>query len=1258
MVSVASHTLRGPKSSGTLRVVSVPDAPDFGANAWLVDEMYERYLDDELSVAESWREFFEDYSSSSTEITDDASGNGHGAPADAPQRPAPSPAVTAVNGSGPATDAPVTPPPASSPARPEQQSTPSGGGGAQTAADEPGTPIRGVAAAIATNMERSLSVPTATSFRNIPAKLLEVNRKVINGYRTRAGLAKVSFTHLIGYAIVRAIDEVAPAMRNAFAEDSAGKPRLVVNEHINMGLAVDVDKGDGTRTLVVPVLREADTLDFAGFLAAYDEIIRKVKTNKLTVDDFQGANVSLTNPGTIGTAQSVPRLMPGQGVIVGVGSIGYPAEFEGADRTNLSSLGVSKVVTVTSTYDHRIIQGAESGLFLQRVHELLLGEHDFYQDIFAALEMPYEAVKWRPDVNPMDREEGLLHKQMQVAKLIRVHRVRGHLLADLDPLRWKKPQTPVELDPATYGLTIWDLDREFLTDGVGGTTRMRLGDLLGVLRDAYCRTIGVEYMHIQDTEEQQWIQSQVETVAPPVSKEQKHRILERLNAAESFEKFLATKYVGTKRFGIEGAESAIPILDEILSRAADEGLDGSVIGMAHRGRLNVLSNILGKSYSAIFSEFEGHLDVDAVQGSGDVKYHLGAKGTYVSGSGAQIPVEMAANPSHLEAVNPVVTGMVRAAQDGIDPPLAYSVLPLLIHGDAAFAGQGVVAETLAMSDIGGYRVGGTIHLIINNQIGFTTAPQYARSSIYCSDVAKTVQAPIFHVNGDDPEACVRAARLAWDYRQKFHKDVVIDMVCYRRHGHNEGDDPSYTQPLMYKAIAERRSVRKLYVESLVKRGELTMEEAEQALEDFQHKLQVALDETRSQARPEVHPARPPKPLGVLPAIPTGVERSTLDRIFTILTDYPEGFTPHPKLAKQFEARSKLFAETGEVDWATGEALAIGSLLLDGHPVRLAGQDSRRGTFSQRHAALIDFETSEPWVPLDSLTDASTKFWVYDSLLSEYAALGFEYGYAHANPEALVMWEAQFGDFINGAQIIIDQFLVAAEDKWDQNNGLVLLLPHGFEGQGPEHSSARIERFLILAAEDNIQLCNATTASQYFHLLRRQVHSERRTPLVVFTPKQGLRMRQTRSPIEEFTHGSFREVIDDPFVTDPDAVRRVVFCSGKVAWDAMDERDRLSAPVAVVRVEQLYPLPAEQMMAALARYPNAREVRWLQEEPENMGPWNFIEHRTWRIKERGYDLRCVARVPSGSPATGSKTVHDHEHVELMAELFDGLELSAG
>ncbi|MGA1052893.1 MAG: multifunctional oxoglutarate decarboxylase/oxoglutarate dehydrogenase thiamine pyrophosphate-binding subunit/dihydrolipoyllysine-residue succinyltransferase subunit [Ilumatobacteraceae bacterium] len=1204
--------------------VSDPPGSSFGANSWLVEEMYERYVDDPVSVAPSWRDFFADYRSISAAA--------HPMVAERPGSTAVGPA--AVEGSA---ERPAAPPVASA-----------------TDSDLAGDPIRGVGAAIVRNMTASLDVPTATSFRNIPAKLLEVNRKVINGYRTRAGLGKVSFTHLIGYAIVRAVAEAAPGMRNNFVEAPDGSPRLVRNDHVNMGLAVDVDKGDGTRTLVVPVLKHADSLDFAGFLAAYEEIIRKVRNNKLTVDDHIGANITLTNPGTIGTVQSVPRLMPGQGVIVGVGSIEYPAEFEGADRRNLSSLGISKVVTVTSTYDHRIIQGAESGRFLKRVHELLLGEHGFFEDIFRDLDMPYEAVRWRPDLNPIDKDEALLAKQMAVAKLIRVHRVRGHLMADLDPLRWKVPQTPVELDPATYGLTIWDLDREFLTDGVGGREKMTLGDLLGVLRDAYCRTIGVEYMHIQNTEEQRWIQERVETRPPTCTKAQQDRILERLNAAESFEKFLATKYVGTKRFGIEGAESAIPILDEILSGAADASLHGAVLGMAHRGRLNVLSNIMGKSHEAIFSEFEGHVDPTTVQGSGDVKYHLGATGKYESPSGSSIPVELAANPSHLETVDPIVMGMVRARQDQIDPPGAYSVLPLLIHGDAAFAGQGIVAECLAMSDIGGYRIGGTIHLIINNQIGFTTAPEWSRSSMYCSDVAKTVQAPIFHVNGDDPEACVRVARLAWEYRQTFRKDVVIDMVCYRRHGHNEGDDPSYTQPLMYKAIAERRSVRKLYVESLVKRGDITVDEAEQALEDFHGKLQVALDATRSRGSEAPKVPRPPNPVGVLPHIPTGVDRSTLERIFRQLTAYPEGFTPHPKLARQFEQRSSQFETGHDVDWATAEALAIGSLILEGHPVRLAGEDSRRGTFSQRHAALVDFETGQPWVPLADLEGAGANFWVYDSLLSEYAALGYEYGYSHANPDALVMWEAQFGDFVNGAQIIIDQYIVAAEDKWGQHNGVVLLLPHGYEGQGPEHSSARIERFLTLAAEDNMQVCNATTARQYFHLLRRQVHQERRTPLVLFTPKQGLRMKQTRSHIDELTSGSFEEVLDDPSVTDPASVQRVVFCSGKVAWDAMAARDERSAPVAVVRVEQLFPLPTAQMLDLIrTKYSSARELVWLQEEPANMGPWNFIEHHTWRVKDLGYDIRHVARVVSGSPATGSKTVHDQEHAELMDEVFQGL-----
>ena len=1218
--------------------------PGFGTNSWLVDEMYAQFVADPESVSESWREFFSDYRA--------PGGPALSGPGIAAAAPSVAPVVAAAGSVAAAAPAPaVTAAPGAAP------STAAAPGGAVTAKSavtaEIGEPIRGAGVAIAANMERSLSVPTATSFRNVPAKLLEVNRKVINGYRSRSGQGKVSFTHLIGYAIVRAIADAVPNMNNTFVEGADGKPRLVRNEHVSMGLAVDVSKADGSRTLVVPVLRGADTLDFAGFLAAYEELIRKVKNNKLAVADFQGATVTLTNPGTIGTVQSVPRLMPGQGVIVGVGSIDYPAEFQGADEHALGSFGISKVVTITSTYDHRIIQGAESGMFLKRVHELMLGEHDFYEHVFQSLGVPYEAVKWRPDINPVNREDAMLHKQMQVATLIRVHRVRGHLIADLDPLRWRQPELPQELDPATYGLTIWDLDREFLTGGVAGVDRMTLGDLLGVLRDAYCRTIGVEYMHIQNTEEQRWIQSKLEGSTAEFTKDEKRRILERLNSAEAFEKFLATKYVGTKRFGLEGAESAIPILDEVLSQSADAGLDGAVLGMAHRGRLNVLANIMGKSYDQIFKEFEGHVDPSSVQGSGDVKYHLGALGKYESPSGADIKIELAANPSHLETVDPIVMGMVRAQQDQIDPPGSFPVLSLLMHGDAAFAGQGIVAECLAMSDISGYRVGGTIHLIINNQIGFTTSPQFARSSLYCSDVAKTVQAPIFHVNGDDPEACVRVARLAFEYRATFHKDVVIDMVCYRRHGHNEGDDPSYTQPLMYKAIAERRSVRKIYVESLVKRGDITLDEAESALNDFQSKLQVALDETRAHAPEKVKAARPPRPRGVLPHVNTGVDRATLDSIFAHLTTYPEGFTVHPKLGRQFAARAKQYAETGMVDWATAEAFAIGSLVLEGNPVRFAGEDSRRGTFSHRHAALVDYENEQIFIPLAQLPDAAAEFWVYDSLLSEYAALGYEYGYAHSNHDALVVWEAQFGDFINGAQIIIDQYLVAAEDKWGQENNLVLLLPHGFEGQGPEHSSARIERFLTLCAEDNIQVVNATTSAQYFHLLRRQVRRDVRKPLVIFAPKSPLRMKEVMSPIDLLTTGSFEEVLDDPFVTDPAAVRRIVFCSGKVCWDAFSERNKREAPAAIVRVEQLYPFPADQMLQILDRYPNARDLVWLQEEPENMGAWSFVEARTWRVKERGYDLRHVARVESGSPATGSKAIHDQELADLMDATFNGL-----
>lgn len=1212
-------------------MVENPSPTEFlGPNAWLVDEMYEQYLIDPSSVSESWRDFFADY-----QRDRDITASRPNAALPATGRVGDTSQVPAVGSSGVSQPAPA---PTST------------GIAADGTVEVAGEPLRGAAARIVTNMEASLAVPTATSFREVPAKLLEVNRRVINGYlgRTRGG--KVSFTHLIGYAIVRAAADSMPVMNSTFVEGPDGKPRVIRHEHVGLGLAVDVEKSDGSRTLLVPVIKDADTLDFRGFWGAYEDLIRKVRSNKLAPDDFAGATITLTNPGTIGTVQSVPRLMPGQGVIVGVGRLNYPAAFDGADEQALAELGVSKVMTITSTYDHRIIQGAESGLFLKRIHELLLGEDEFYDEAFRSLGVPYEAVRWRTDDNPIDREQARLEKQMHVQTLINQYRVRGHLIADLDPLAWKEPVMHTELDPATYGLTIWDLDREFLSGGVGGTTRMKLGDLLHVLRDAYCRTVGIEYMHISDPEQKRWIQQQVEGVTDRIDPDEQRHILGRLNAAEAFEKFLATKYVGQKRFGIEGAESAIAVLDAVLGAAADDGLDGAVMGMAHRGRLNVLTNIVGKRYDQLFREFEGYIDPDSTQGSGDVKYHLGQTGTFTSRLGNQISIELAANPSHLEAVNPVVEGMVRAMQDRINQPDAFSVLPILLHGDAAFAGQGVVAETLNCSTIKGYRVGGTVHLIINNQLGFTTSPDSARSSEYCTDVAKMIEAPIFHVNGDDPEACVRVARLAYRFRQTFKRDVVIDMVCYRRHGHNEGDDPSYTQPLMYKRIDARRSVRKIYTEALVKRGDISMADAEQALDDFSARLQTALTETRdSKPATEIIAKPVPPAVGVLPPIDTGVSRETIDHIYGVLSSVPDGFQVHPKLAKQFETRTKMVND-GEVDWATAEAMAMGSILLEGNNIRFAGQDSRRGTFSQRHSVLSDFDTGDEFIPLAHLSPDQGKFWIYDSLLSEYAAMGFEYGYSVTAKDALVCWEAQFGDFVNGAMIVIDQYLVAAEDKWGQTSGLVLLLPHGLEGQGPEHSSGRVERFLTLCAEDNIQVANATTSAQYFHLLRRQIRREVRKPLVVMTPKSLLRAKQARSAITELTAGSFRELLDDPGVADRSAVTQVVFCSGKVAYDAMARRDERSHSAAVVRIEQLYPFPYAQITELMASYPNAQEVVWLQEEPDNMGPRSFVSERLAPLVPEGAKFRQVSRTGSGSPATGSHAIHVQEQNQILDETF--------
>ncbi len=1254
----------------------------FGPNAWLVDDMYDRYRSDPSSVSDSWREFFADYRPTSSAAA---------VPAAPAARPPAAPVPTTTTET--ATAAPVQAPPPTTAAHPSAATPLTPPGTPPGTAAEEATPLRGAAARIAANMAASLAVPTATSVRTVPAKLLEVNRTIINNQLARTTGGKVSFTHLIGYAVVRALQAVPP-MNATFVDDVDGKgtPGVVRHAHVGLGLAVDVEKNDGSRTLLVPCIRDADTLDFRGFVAAYEDLVRRVHSAKVAPDDFSGVTVSLTNPGTIGTVQSVPRLMPGQGVIVGVGALGVPPGFEASDPHALAELGVGKTVTVTSTYDHRIIQGAESGLFLAHVAECLTGGHDFYDDVFAAMGIPYEPVRWHVDRNPLvegdEVERQRLVKQIHVQTLINMYRVRGHLIADLDPLEAEPPELHPELDPLHYGLTIWDLPRQFVADGLAGRRVASLDEILHILRDAYCRTLGIEYMHMQDPEQKRWLQEHVEGVSTTLSREEQHHVLDRLNAAEVFERFLHTRYVGQKRFGLEGAESAIVLLDTVLDEAVLEGMSAAVMGMAHRGRLNVLANIVGKSYGEIFEEFEGNLDPESVQGSGDVKYHKGASGTFVATSGGSIPVTLASNPSHLEAVDPVVVGMARAMQDalggehGDGPELVgggaapFPVLSVLVHGDAAFAGQGVVAETLNLSGLAGYRTGGTVHIVINNQLGFTTAPEAARSSVYPTDVAKMVQAPIFHVNGDDPEACVRAARLAFGFRQAFHKDVVIDMVCYRRHGHNEGDDPSYSQPLMYALIEAKRSVRKGYTETLVRRGDITLEEAERSLDDFGRRLQAALDETRAAAEeePDVAPSLPTYVVGDMevPAVQTGVDSGVLTGLAQAVRTVPDGFVLHPKLARQFEQRDKVVAD-GEIDWALGEALAIGTLLLEGTNVRLTGQDTRRGTFSQRHAVLVDYRTGAEFVPLAELgtTGVATalspgaggahgpgRFTVRDSLLSEYAAVGFEYGYSVAAPDDLVAWEAQFGDFWNGAAIIVDNFLVAAEDKWGQRSGLVLLLPHGYEGQGPEHSSARIERFLTLSARGNIRVTEPTTAAQYFHLLRAQVRGALRRPLIVFTPKSLLRARQARSPISAFTSGSFAEVLDDPAAGtdgfDAAAVERVVLCTGKIAYDAVERRDARAGQgpgVAVVRVEQLYPWPERAVADVLARYPAATEVVWLQEEPENMGAWNFVHGRLHRLLRDRYRLRHVSRAESASPATGSAALHRLEQEDLLVRAVD-------
>lgn len=1243
----------------------------FGQNEWLVEEMYQKFREDPSSVDPSWHEFLVDYNpdhasdspaaSSAAPTKAAAPANGRAQAPVAP--PEPKPAPPPVKQAPPA----KTPPTSNGASAPTQQPTPAKPAEKPAAAKEPAGAgdetqvLRGAAAAVVKNMNISLEVPTATSVRAIPAKAMIDNRIVINNHLKRTRGGKISFTHLLGYAIVQGVKKF-PNMNRHFAEID-GKPNAVTPAHTNLGLAIDLQGKNGSRSLVVAAIKGCETMKFGQFIAAYEDIVRRARDGKLTAEDFAGVTISLTNPGTLGTVHSVPRLMSGQGAIIGAGAMEYPAEFQGASDERIAELGMGKLITLTSTYDHRIIQGAESGDFLRTVHQLLLAD-EFWDEIFFELGIPYEPVRWRTD-NP----DSIADKNARIIELIAAYRNRGHLMADTDPLRLDKTRfrSHPDLDVLSHGLTLWDLDREFKVDGFAGAEYKKLRDVLSVLRDAYCRHVGVEYTHILEPEQQKWLQDRIEVKHDKPTVAQQKYILSRLNAAEAFETFLQTKYVGQKRFSLEGAETIIPMMDAAIDQCAEHGLDEVVIGMPHRGRLNVLANIVGKPYAQIFSEFEGNLNPSQAHGSGDVKYHLGATGTYIQMFGDNdIEVSLTANPSHLEAVDPVLEGLVRAKQDLLnkgDGADGFSVVPLMLHGDAAFAGQGVVAETLNLALLRGYRTGGTIHMIVNNQVGFTTSPENSRSSEYCTDVAKMIGAPIFHVNGDDPEACVWVAKLAVDFRQKFKKDVVIDMLCYRRRGHNEGDDPSMTQPAMYDVIDHKRGVRKSYTEALIGRGDISMKEAEDALRDYQGQLERVFNEVRELEKHAVEPSESVES-EQLPAkgLTTAVDKSLLAKIGDAHLAIPDGFTVHPRVKPVLEKRREMAYE-GKVDWAFGELLALGSLVNEGKLIRLSGQDSRRGTFTQRHSVVIDRKTGEEFTPLQLLalnedgTPTGGKFLVYDSALSEFAAVGFEYGYSVGNPEALVLWEAQFGDFVNGAQSIIDEFISSGEAKWGQLSDVVLLLPHGHEGQGPDHTSGRIERFLQLCAEGSMTVAQPSTPANYFHLLRRHSLDGIHRPLIVFTPKSMLRNKAAVSDIKEFTEAKFQSIMEEPSYTDGEGdrskVQRILLCSGKLYYDlaarkAKDKRE----DIAIVRVEQLYPLPPRRLGRTLDAYPNAQQFYWVQEEPANQGAWpTFGLALPELLPEKLTGIRRVSRRAMSAPSSGSSKVHAVEHQEILDEAFN-------
>jgi len=1233
-------------------------AENFGANATYVEGLLSRFRSNPELVDESWRAYFAELLGDSDvrvapQITSEAApGNAQDASTDNGRGAA---ALGVGTGRAQATET-------------KMDSLPNVGArhAVPLPAEIEATPIRGAALKIVENMETSLSVPTATSQRRIPVKLLDENRRIINKYLQENDRGKASYTHLIAWALLRALAEF-PQLNDGFAV-ADGHPVRLQRPNINLGIAIDVTKKDGTRSLLVPNIKNANTLRFSEFLTAYDDVVKRARGGKLQIADFQGTTVSLTNPGTIGTVASTPRLMAGQSLIIATGAIEYPAEYQAMAPEALSQLGISKAITISSTYDHRIVQGAESGALLARVHELLLGDSRFYDDVFVDLDIAHVPFRWNVDRNPRllagDQTREQTTKEARVIELINAYRVRGHLIADIDPLHAMPLLYHPELDIETYGLTIWDLDREFITDGLAGTNSATLREILNILQHAYCGKIGIEYRHIQSKEEKLWIRDQIrrELVEPqPIPVEIKKQLLWKLISAEQFERFLHTKYLGQKRFSLEGCETIIPLLDQLIEGGAARGVEDITMGMAHRGRLNVLANVIGHFCERIFASFEGSVHPSFPADEGDVKYHQGAVGQRETINKKTVKLTLSPNPSHLEAVDPVVEGMVRAKQDDLSGRVGRPreeaidlALPVLLHGDAAFAGQGVVMETLNLAKLKGYRTGGTIHIIINNQIGFTTSPEAGRSTIYSTDVARMTQLPIFHINGDDPEAAYRALQIALDYRQEFNKDVVLDVVGFRKLGHNETDEPSYTQPLMYARVKAHPGVRAIYAARLIKEGVITETELQELIAERVRRYEDALARAKQVAPKKTAPAEIviTEEVDGSAVIETSVSAEVIKTIAHKIAVVPDEFNINPKMVGQLARRAKMGSGELPIDWAFGEAMAFGSLVLEGSRVRLSGQDSGRGTFSQRHAVLYDTQTGKSWTPLSELrSDAKpeARFEVFDSSLSEEGVLGFEYGYTVIAREALVMWEAQFGDFVNGAQTIIDQYIAASEDKWRQTSRLTMLLPHGYEGQGPEHSSARLERFLQLCAENNLQVCYPTTPAQYFHLLRRQVRPGMERPLVVITPKSLLRLPAAASTLEDFTSGGFLPVIDASEIQNAQAVERVVLCSGKVYYDLIEARRKANvANVAVVRMEQFYPFPGARLREVLAKYPAAKQLVWAQEEPKNMGGWTFIEPRLEKLLTACERPIYVGRVASASPATGSYAIHQAEQTRLVAE----------